>query len=224
LSERAVLIGTCGWQYPQWNHSYYPEGLPEEWQLAYYGNEYPVVLIPAAYWSQGRAAIDSWLEETEDRPQFICEWSFGLEQATPVETQTLIAALGERVEGILISLDTMPDKAQRVTMATLAKAYPVCLDWPSASADQLQTVLAQLSIAPHLSICWHGELARSSQLVHGPLAVARVPSEGQSPRHLRTLLETLLANAGERQAVLLFDGDPPDLDVVDQAEVILNLL
>lgn len=224
MSERAVLIGTCGWQYPQWNETYYPEGMPEEWQLAYYGNEYPVVLIPAAYWVQGRAAIGSWLEETDSRPGFICEWSFGSGQPAQADTQELIAALGNRVEGILVSLDTMPDDSQSATIAALAKSYPVCLDWPAAEPELLQTVLSQPSFAHRVGICWHGEFERQSVLAFGPLALARVPTEGQTPRSLRTILEALLASAKDRQAVLLFDGQPPDLEVVDQAEVILNLL
>jgi len=224
LSERAVLIGACGWQYPQWDESYYPEGLPEEWRLAYYGNEYPVVLIPVAYWSQGRAAIDNWLEETENRPGFICEWTFDPGQPAQDEREELIAALGNRVEGILVLLNAAPDQTQTAMIAKLAKSYPVCLDWPTAEKEQLHAVLNQIANAPRVSVCWHGDDERNADLEYGELVLARVPSVGQTPRRLRTILETLLARAGERQAVLLFDGQPPDLEVVDQAEVILNLL
>jgi len=224
LNERAIYIGACGWQYPQWNDSYYPEGLPQEWQLAFYGNEYPVVLIPAAYWAQGRAAVDSWLEETESRPQFICEWSFAAESQGQDAALELIGMLGERVDGILLRLTEMPDDTQLETIGTLAASYPVCLDWPNAEPTQLQTLLAQPRISGRVSVCWHGDDRRVSDLAQGPLVLARVTTEGQTPRSLRTLLDTLLANAGERQAVLLFDGQPPDLEIVDQAEVILNLL
>ena len=224
MSEHAVLIGACGWQHPQWHETYYPEGLPEDWQLAYYGNEYPVVLIPAAYWSQGREVITSWLTETETRPRFVCEWSFGPGCPPHAQASELIALLGDRVEAVLFSLAAMPDAAQLATMATLAGSYAVCLDWPDATATQLQSVLQHPSIAGRASVCWHAEVERRSDLAQGPLALARVNSEGQTPRSLRTLLETLLETAGERPALLLFDGQPPDLEIVDQAEVILNLL
>jgi hypothetical protein len=224
LSERAVLIGACGWQYPQWNDSYYPEGLPEDWRLAYYGNEYPVVLVPSAYWAQGRAAIDSWLAESDARPKFICEWSFAGTGPAQADVPELIAALGDRVAGILIVLGSAPDSVQLASIAALCESHAVCLDWPTASSSEWQQILTQPPIAQRVSACWHGDAEDDTLLGHGPLVLARVATEGQTPRSLRTLLETLLASAGERQVVLLFDGQPPDLEVVDQAEVILNLL
>ena len=127
MSERAILIGACGWQYPQWNHTYYPEGLPEEWQLAFYGNEYPVVLIPAAYWAQGRRAIDSWLQETDGVPGFVCEWPLEYDRHMQDTVYELIAALGERVEGVVLPLAGMPDDAQLATINKLMTDYPVCL-------------------------------------------------------------------------------------------------
>lgn len=224
MSERAILIGACGWQYPQWSQTYYPEGLPEEWQLAYYGNEYPVVLIPAAYWAQGRRAIDSWLQETDGVPGFVCEWPFEYDRHRQDTVYDLIAALGERVEGVVLPLAGMPDDEQLATINKLMADYPVCLDWPDADQDQLHTLRTHPLIAKHASICWHGEAEKKSSLEHGSWVLARVDSVGQTPRSLRTLLETLLASAVDRQAVLVFDGQPPDLEMIDQAQVILDLL
>ncbi|MEJ2397828.1 MAG: hypothetical protein P8Z67_06145 [Gammaproteobacteria bacterium] len=224
MSDAAVLIGTCGWQYPQWNTSYYPEGLPADWRLAFYGNEYPVVLLPASYWSQGREAINSWLEETAERPEFICEWVFGAEGLGQDSLRDGIAELAERVLGIMVTLQAQPDATQLQEIARLAADYPVCLDWPEAEPGQLHALLSQAGLAKTVGICWRGEAENVAQLESGRLLVARVPSEGQTPRSLRSLLETLITNAGDRQVVVLFDGNPPDLEIVDQAEVIVNLL
>jgi hypothetical protein len=224
LSAHAILIGTCGWQYPQWDHTYYPEGLPEDWRLAYYGNEYPVVLIPAVYWAQGRQAIDSWLQETESSPRFICEWTFDADKAGQACMYDLIAALGDRVEGIVLPLNGLPDSTQMATITDLLASYPVCLDWRDADSEQLETLLTHPLLANRIGICWHGEPEKKTDLEHGPLVLARVASAGQTPRSLRTLLESLLGSARARPTVLLFDGQPPDLDVVDQAQVIMNLL
>lgn len=218
------MIGACGWQYPQWDISYYPESLPEEWRLAYYGNEYPVVLLPADYWLQGRDVVDSWLAETAERPGFICEWIFSQEHPSQAELREGILSLGERVEGILVSLQTKPDTAQLSEIRSLAASYVVWLDWPGAESEQLHEVIREFGLAQSVGICWHGDTEFAELLDYGRMSLARVMSEGQSPRSLRSLLETLLAKAGNRQAVLLFDGEPPDLDIVDQAEVILNLL
>ena len=226
VSDHSILIGTCGWQYPQWNDSYYPEGLPEEWQLAYYGNEYPVVLIPAEYWSQGMRAIDSWLQETDTSPCFICEWSFTHDRDTHAAMYdlNLIAALGERVVGVMLSLTGMPDEEQLATINQLLASYPVCLDWPNAPREQMQTLLTHPLIAQRASVCWHGEAEKKSDLDHGSLVLARVESAGQTPRSLRTILEIMLASTLDREGVLLFDGHPPDLEIVDQAQLIMNLL
>lgn len=215
-----VLIGACGWQHTLWNDTYYPEGLPEDWQLAFYSNEYPVVLIPASYWSQGRSAVDSWLQETVDRPDFICEWTLDVGD----EQFQLISILGNRVLGILVKLNAMPDEAQWQSISNLTQSHSVVIDWPEATVQQVQALLSLETIQKSISICWHGDEARSDELNYGELALARVPTLGQSPRSLRGLLETLIKRAGERQAILMFDGEPPDLEVVDQAEVLLDLI
>jgi hypothetical protein len=221
LSNHSLLIGACGWQYPLWDDSYYPEGLPEEWRLAYYGNEYPVVLIPAAYWSQGHHAIGSWLQETDTSPGFICEWSFAYDEKALRE---LIDALGERVIGILVPLTSMPDEIQLATIDMLLESHAVCLDWPNADSLEMQNLLKHPLIARRASVCWHGDAEKKSDLELGTLVLARVDSEGQTPRSLRMILETLLASTLDRDGVLLFDGQPPELEIIDQAQVIMNLL
>ena len=72
LESHRVFIGASGWLHQHWHEQFYPEDLPAEWQLAYYGNEFPVVLIREQEWQQGGEVAD-WLEDTEDSPLFICE-------------------------------------------------------------------------------------------------------------------------------------------------------
>lgn len=40
-----VLLGALDWKVPRWRDEYYPEDLPEEWQLSYYANEFSTTLI-----------------------------------------------------------------------------------------------------------------------------------------------------------------------------------
>jgi hypothetical protein len=40
-----VLLGALQWKVPRWQDEYYPEDLPEEWQLSYYANEFSTTLI-----------------------------------------------------------------------------------------------------------------------------------------------------------------------------------
>ncbi|GAB6069543.1 hypothetical protein JCM30760_06400 [Thiomicrorhabdus hydrogeniphila] len=45
-----LQIGTYGWQYDCWRGYFYPEELPMEWMLDFYGNTYRTVLVPESIW------------------------------------------------------------------------------------------------------------------------------------------------------------------------------
>ena len=62
-------------------------------------------------------------------------------------------------------------------------------------------------------------------LMLGSFAVTRVITNTLNPREIRRWVETCL-NAGDeqRQTVLLFDGDPPNIEAIRQAQIILDLL
>lgn len=47
-----LQIGTVGWQHREWQGGFYPEDMPEEWQLDYYSNAFKVVLVPEEEWLQ----------------------------------------------------------------------------------------------------------------------------------------------------------------------------
>ena len=47
-----IRVGTYGWQWPQWQGRFYPEDLPEDWQLDFYANYFRTVLVPQANWLQ----------------------------------------------------------------------------------------------------------------------------------------------------------------------------
>jgi len=220
-----VLIGACGWRHPQWDTSYYPEDLPPEWQLAYYGNEYPVVLVPAGYWRLGLETIAQWLQESGERPTLVCEWPLQTLEKDLPQINAALERLGERVEATMLVAEAEPTPAMLQAIRQLAAKGDVCLDIPQAFTQPWRSAVEGLQEGGRgVSLCWRGDLADRAVLDYGPLAVARVDSKGQTPRKLREILETLLASAGPRQAILLFDGNPPEPEIMDQAETILNLL
>ena len=47
-----VLIGARGWQHLGWQGSFYPDDLPQSWRLAYYANEFSMVVIREQEWAQ----------------------------------------------------------------------------------------------------------------------------------------------------------------------------
>jgi len=98
-AERRLRFGTLDWRQSDWSQSYYPEDLPEEWQLGYYANELSAVLLePAAWCDQGEQALAGWQDETHPGFRF-----YLLVDATvDVQAQTRrAAALGDRLGGLL---------------------------------------------------------------------------------------------------------------------------
>ena len=45
MSDKNITVGSYGWRHPHWRGSFYPEDLPEDWQLSYYSNEFSVVMV-----------------------------------------------------------------------------------------------------------------------------------------------------------------------------------
>lgn len=72
-----VCLGSYGWQHAHWDGVFYPDDLPEDWQLAYYSNEFSAVLVPRSYWETGTGFdVESWQEDVSDDFRFYIEWPF----------------------------------------------------------------------------------------------------------------------------------------------------
>ena len=52
MSGPFVEIGASGWEHEQWVDNYYPEDLPEDWQLGFYQHSFRFVLVPMPQWLQ----------------------------------------------------------------------------------------------------------------------------------------------------------------------------
>lgn len=74
-------ISAAGWLRPDWIDTYYPEGLPPMWRLAYYANDFRRVLVPGHYarWMVP-AHLDRWSREVPPGFRFWLE----VDAAVPV--------------------------------------------------------------------------------------------------------------------------------------------
>ncbi|QCU89614.1 hypothetical protein [Thiomicrorhabdus sediminis] len=45
-----IQIGTLGWQHESWQGGFYPEDMPEDWQLDFYANQFHCLLVPEPTW------------------------------------------------------------------------------------------------------------------------------------------------------------------------------
>lgn len=71
-----VLIGTSGWSYPHWKTRFYPEGLPNNRQLAYYAAHFRTVEINATFYRlANEASVRAWRCEVPDDFTFACKMS-----------------------------------------------------------------------------------------------------------------------------------------------------
>lgn len=69
-----VLIGASGWMHPAWRDSFYPDGLPDDWQLSYYNTQFQAVYLPAAVWqATSEATWEQWLNDTREGFYFVLE-------------------------------------------------------------------------------------------------------------------------------------------------------
>lgn len=222
LESHRILIGACGWLHDNWQQSFYPEDLPQDWYLGYYGNEYPVVMISEKEWQQG-GEVEEWLAETDALPVFICELPLtnGDTDLLNNAERYLKAAgqLGERCIGIVCRVDNTVNAEQLKQLLQQCQAIaPTVLAMDDIPAD-IQAVINELAVNPLWS---SGDSSEDNQ---GSLYIARLDSSSITLPVLRATMENLLQRqTADHTLVLLIDGDAPDLEIIKQAKVMLDLL
>ncbi|WP_172597604.1 hypothetical protein [Sulfuriflexus mobilis] len=94
-----MVVGSRGWEHPQWLDSYYPDDLPEDWRLGYYANEFGCVLLPPEVWgAANEATVEQWLDDVEEGFLFFLELP-----ARPMATAGGLAAFAGRCAGAILS-------------------------------------------------------------------------------------------------------------------------
>jgi hypothetical protein len=74
-----IRLGAYGWRHKHWLNTFYPEDLPEDWQLTYYANEFNTVLVPADYWRVNEPPdCEHWLDSVHDDFRFFVECHAGM--------------------------------------------------------------------------------------------------------------------------------------------------
>lgn len=79
-----LQVGAVGWLHADWQGTFYPDDMPQEWQLDYYGNAFHVVLVPQSQWLEWR---DEELEDYADNVEE--DFAFYLELKEPVDQHRL---------------------------------------------------------------------------------------------------------------------------------------
>jgi hypothetical protein len=105
-TEARVRFGARDWRHADWVAAYYPEDLPNDWQLGYYANELSAVLLdPAAWREESPANLADWAAETHEGFRFYLM----LDAKEDVAAQCArAAALADRLGGLLWSGGDVP--------------------------------------------------------------------------------------------------------------------
>ncbi|MGD8812331.1 MAG: hypothetical protein PVH16_06330 [Thioalkalispiraceae bacterium] len=223
IDSHRVFIGACGWLHEAWQEQFYPQDLPGEWQLAYYGNEFPLVMVRQQEWRNG-GEVAEWLDETDETPLFICELPLQL-----LEGDLLAAAepyldnirqLAGRCLGIVCHAPTHVDTEAFAAVINKCKQLaPTCVEIEGTGNEALQQLLASLAV----NQVW--KQPEHTEQVNGPLVVARINCQAVNLKELRRVMESLLHYDDKQHTlVLLLDGEPPDLEMIKQAKMMLELM
>lgn len=219
-----LKVGTCGWDEPLWQGSFYPEELPEDWRLSFLGSQVRAVQVPPEQW-QGldAAGLEQWREDTYPEFRFVLalmpDSSSRLESALE-RLQWLAAGLGEQLGAWLLRLDARALAADdwRPLLSKLGKLAPLCLD---AGGLELSPEWQALCEDLYISRCWRPEI-EPAPAPQGRLLVA-LTSETDG-REQRRIIDALAAWMGEsRQAILLFEGAAAPV-AARQARMVAELL
>ena len=75
-----LRVGTVGWQHKDWLDGFYPEGMPEDWQLDFYSNIYSAVLVPQTDWVQWQEDELEEIQEALEGEDFAMYFAFKCDQ------------------------------------------------------------------------------------------------------------------------------------------------
>lgn len=99
-----LLLGWCGWPHPAWLGDYFPDDLPEDWQLAYFSNDADALYLNQTQWQS--MDCDEMEQAVDDLPE---HFRFYLRAAVSDVAHPLIGVLGPHLGGLL--LDQVPTDA-----------------------------------------------------------------------------------------------------------------
>ena len=71
-----VLVGTSGWSYKEWKGSFYPEKMPAEEMLRFYGERFPSVEVNNSFYRiPSEHVLAGWAEQVPEQFRFIMKAS-----------------------------------------------------------------------------------------------------------------------------------------------------
>ena len=226
IETHRVAIGACGWKHAAWLDEFYAEDLPEDWQLGFYSNEYSVVYVPASDWLD-HSDLEEWGDDVSESFRFILEIPAQLLGDDAAYTSALKKAKGlsEFCLGLVFLLDANICNESGLFQSRYREASviaPVCVD---KSGYECSADIEQILLENNISELWNGKSSEVEGLGRGRLAITRISSDDLDMRSLRAVIETCLSvSSDDCISVLVIEGEPPSLEMMRNADTLLNLL
>lgn len=226
VETHRVLMGSCGWKHQAWLSDFYSDDLPEDWQLGFYSNEFPMVYVPASDWLDDED-LTEWMNDVTDSFRFILEIS-----ANIIDDEQRFSAALDKVKtlddfclGLVLQLTPSICSDSGLFQQYIDKATAiasVCVDRQGITLDE---ECNKVLLKNNISEVWDGESAETENCKRGSLAISHISSDELDMTSLRKVVEHCLTTSSEDcTSVLCIDGNPPSLELLRNADIILNLL
>ena len=217
------LVAARGWRHPAWVDNFYPQGLPEDWQLSYYSNEFRAVVVPADTWANADTLeVASWQEDTDEAFRFFLE-------VTDLYTgwgdfSARIFPLAGQFGGVLLRpAHYDADLGQLAPALQQAQRWgPVAVILPPGMepSERGRHLLEAAGVNAHWPM--GGERPR---WLPGRLALALTDETPRTPRQWREVVENCLGFGVDSDTVLLMmEGEAPDIEALRVTMMIADML
>lgn len=206
ISEYTVMVGACGWEHPAWDESFYPDDLPEDWRMGFYSNEFPVLQLPLSrILSADTDELEEWIEDSHEGFRLVVE----LDGPIDANAETRLELLQSRLLALIIVDENtiIPDSLSLLPCLWAASEDNSCELHLQAGGGQV----------------WNGE---GSPCWDEQLALVCIQSRDyQDMKQLKQLLLSCAPALEEgRTLVLLLAGEPPDIELMQKARTLTELL
>ena len=232
-----IHVAARGWLHPSWHGSFYPEDLPEDWQLSYYSNEFRAVVVPASEWTNlDHVEMERWIEDVPEEFIFYLEVEDSLTNWE--QTAEIIKPMAEQLGGFLLRpLETDADLSMisaNVAAATQIAPVSVLLPEgvePSATGKNL---LKQYGVQCAWNVGQGNPDWVDSTFDSKLLVVHVVGNINFTARQWRETIEASMSKGmvkddaggieGNQTILMVFDNDDPKINDLRTATMIGELM
>lgn len=195
-----LQIGTYGWRHQNWLESFYPDDLPEDWQLDYFSNAYRVLLVPMSDWLSWQSLdLEEVVDSVEAPFYFYLAVEHPLEKQQIEQLETVVNALGESVAGMVA--------------------------WKAELVEQLKAINLPVTLVSeneHLS-GWSWQLGAITFSGNPLVVLSELPTDGKAQvAILKSFMQSLPSEVNG--APLIVGGDSIDMEQVANLKTVGELL